>query len=286
MPVVCPRLLGSTESQRSSDCGRELWLCCNSLFFGITDYLGRPLPVEVCRVLVRMLKKDKGERYQSLVEPLNELAKEAAQSCSRCGAPNPKTNSYCGQCGQSLKAPVSVAENLNATLFKEKPALSAEELTDEGFAMTKQGDWLGAINKYISATEADPTYARAYSNLGFALNRIGKFDEGIAYISKGLLFSADAALLHRMYDNRGFAKSNLKDYEGAVADFTKAVELNPNNPRVFYHRAESHAQEENYEDAYADVQTALRLDPEFESALRLRKRLQMQGLVKGFRFLN
>ena len=252
----------------------------------ITDYLGRPLPVEVCRVLVRMLKKDKGERYQSLVEPLNELAKEAAQSCSRCGAPNPKTNSYCGQCGQSLKAPVSVAENLNSTLFKEKPALSAEELTDEGFAMTKQGDWLGAINKYISATEADPTYARAYSNLGFALNRIGKFDEGIAYISKGLLFSADAALLHRMYDNRGFAKSNLKDYEGAVADFTKAVELNPNNPRVFYHRAESHAQEENYEDAYADVQTALRLDPEFESALRLRKRLQMQGLVKGFRFLN
>jgi serine/threonine protein kinase len=251
-----------------------------------TDYLGRALPEEVSRVLVKMLKKNKSDRYQSLVEPLNELAKEAAQSCSRCGAPNPKTNSFCGQCGQSLKAPASVAETLATNLLKDKLPLSAEDLTDEGFAMTKQGDWLAAIGKYVSATEADPTYARAYSNLGFALNRLGKFDEGIEYLSKGILFAGDAPQLHRLYDNRGFAKSNLKDYEGAISDFTKAIELNPSNPRVYYHRAESHAQAENYEEAYSDVQIALRLDPDFESALRLRKRLQMQGLVKGFRFLN
>ena len=252
----------------------------------IYDYGGKPLPDEISRVVVRMLRKNKGERYQSLVEPLNELANEVAQSCSRCGAPNPKTNSFCGQCGQSLRMPTNVAETLAASLLKDKPPLSAEELTDEGFAMTKLGDWLGAIGKYVAATEADSTYARAYSNLGFALNRLGKFDEGLEYITKGILFTTDSAQLHRMYDNRGFAKSNLKDYEGAIADFTKAIELNPGNPRVFYHRAESHAQAENYEEAYADVQTALRLDPDFESALRLRKRLQMQGLVKGFRFVN
>lgn len=30
------------------------------------------------------------------------------------------------------------------------------------------------------------------------------------------------------YFNRGVAKRNLEDYRGAIQDFTKAIELNPN----------------------------------------------------------
>ena len=29
------------------------------------------------------------------------------------------------------------------------------------------------------------------------------------------------------YYNRGLAKSDLQDYDGAIADYTKAIELNP-----------------------------------------------------------
>ena len=31
------------------------------------------------------------------------------------------------------------------------------------------------------------------------------------------------------YVNRGVAKSDLKDYVGAIEDCTKAIDLNPNN---------------------------------------------------------
>ena len=31
------------------------------------------------------------------------------------------------------------------------------------------------------------------------------------------------------YNNRGTSKYNLKDYYGAIADYTKAIELAPNN---------------------------------------------------------
>ena len=31
----------------------------------------------------------------------------------------------------------------------------------------------------------------------------------------------------KAYNNRGNAKSNLKDYSGAIVDYSKAIEINP-----------------------------------------------------------
>ena len=256
----------------------------------ITDSLGKALPDEIRVVLTRMLKKDKARRYQSLLEPFGELAKEAAQICSRCGSSNPKTNGFCGACGYSLKGTPPTPEISTSDILKgDDHTVSAAQLTDEGFALTRVNEWFLAMQKYLKAMEVDSSYARAYSNLGFALNRLGEFDKGIEYLTTGISLATDdldPSLLHRLYDTRGFAKSNLKDYEGAIADFTKSLQYNPSNPRVFYHRAESHAQADKYEEAYSDVQASLRLDPDFESAIRLRNRLQTQGKIRGFRFVN
>ena len=38
------------------------------------------------------------------------------------------------------------------------------------------------------------------------------------------------------YTNRGFAKSYLKDYDGAIADYTKAIESNPNYAYFYNNR--------------------------------------------------
>lgn len=251
----------------------------------LTDFNGKPLPDELRIVLSRMLKKNKSDRYQSLLEPFGELAKEPAQTCSRCGSPNPKTNRYCGQCGSSLGATIN---DVSSVAFRgDGRFISAPQLTDEGFALSRQNQWPLAIQKYQKAIEIDPDYARAYANLGYAYNRLGQFEKGIDLLVKAIaLAEDDPGLLHRSYDNLGFARSNLKDYEAAIADFTKSLEYNPNNPRVYYHRAESHAQADNFEEAYADVQAALRLDPELESALRLRSRLQQQGSIRGVRFVS
>jgi len=255
----------------------------------MTDFWGKPLPEELRIVLSRMLKKSKASRYQSLLEPFSELSKEAAQTCARCGSPNPKTDRFCGQCGFSLLGTAVVPDLATATALKvDGRPVSAEQLTDEGFALTRQNQWPLAMQKYQKAIESDPAYARAYSNLGYAFNRLGQFDKGVEFLNKAITLAEsefDTALLHRTYDNRGFARSCLKDYDGAIADFTKSLEYNSNNPRVYYHRAESYAQADLYEEAYEDVQMALRLDPDFESALRLRSRLQQQGSIRGVRFL-
>ncbi|HYL38708.1 MAG TPA: tetratricopeptide repeat protein [Bryobacteraceae bacterium] len=156
---------------------------------------------------------------------------------------------------------------------------TAHELTDEGFALARDDDWDTAIERYTQAIQVDSTYARAYGNLGFALNKVAKHEDAIRICSLGLACAQAAVDRHRLHDYRRFAKSRLKDFAGAIEDFSAAIKINANNPRVYQHRAESYALAGSYKLAYDDAGEAIRLDPDFKPAFRLRERLESQGLV-------
>ena len=238
------------------------------------------LPENVRKAVMRMLRKEKAERYHSIYEPLAELTRANLAVCSECSSSNPVGSNFCNQCGKNLKAPV--APKAAAT---ERVALSAAELTDEGFELTKTGRWEDAIAKYQEAIKLNPKYGRAFSNLGFALNKIGDHDRAIEFLMRGIDVTSDENILHRLHDTLGFALSNLKRFDEAIDSFGEAITLNPNNPRPLYHRAESKAQMANYKpqdsldrkliyrSALDDVEGVLSLDPEFFPALRLRDRL-------------
>src|SRR5207247_4954889 len=185
-----------------------------------------------CRSLGKMLEKNKGQRCQSLVEPVAEFARESAQSCPRCGSPNPKGKKFCGECGSSL-APSTPQPVEVATPPSTPTSASAEELTDHGYQHTLEDDRSRAMMYYQEAIKADPTYARAYSNLGYALNRLGPYEKSIEITTKGLEVASDAVDFHRLYDTRGFARSNLKMYKEAIEDFTNAIKNNETNLSVY-----------------------------------------------------
>ena len=68
------------------------------------------------------------------------------------------------------------------------------------------------------------------------------------------------------YNNRGVSKANLKDYYGAIADYTKAIELDPNNAMAYYNRG---FVKNNLKDDYgaiADFTKAIELDPNYADA--------------------
>ena len=219
-----------------------------------------------------MLLKDREQRCQSIQRILQELTRDPGRACPQCGASNRGSASFCDQCGSSLAiSPAPTA--------KSGTPLSAQECTDAGFALTRDDDWEGAIEKYRAAIQADRKYARAYGNLGYALNKLGKHDEAIQVCKDGLGIAQGGADIHRLHDARGFAKSRLKDFSGAIEDFTAAIKINPSNPKAYQHRAESHALAGSYKNAYQDASYALRLDADFTPAYRLIQRLESQGLV-------
>lgn len=227
------------------------------------------LPETVRKAVMKMLAKDRNLRYHSVYEPLGELTKGSSEVCPQCSTQNPVGNNFCGQCGSSLKVKPAAEASSEST-----SPLSARDLTNDGFELTKVGDWDGAIRQYRAAIAADKTYGRAYSNLGYALNRLGQYEEAIAVLSEGIKTTDDENILHRLYDARGFARSNLKRFGEAIEDFSIAIKLNDHNPRVYCHRAESEAQIGETEEAKADVARALFFDPDFPPALRLRARLE------------
>jgi tetratricopeptide (TPR) repeat protein len=61
--------------------------------------------------------------------------------------------------------------------------------------------------------------------------------------------------------NRGDARARHEEYGKAVADYTKAIELNPGSAQALLHRGYSLERQGQNNNALADFQAALRLDP-------------------------
>jgi tetratricopeptide (TPR) repeat protein len=238
---------------------------------------GDPIPENVRAVVVKMLFKNKEERYKSILDALTDLTKEPAQACSKCGATNPLKNLFCSQCGQSLELPKAIPPAQATAKAGATPAQSAEELTAAGFRLEQDGDWDSAIDKYRAAIKADKKYGLAYSNLGFALNRVGQYNEAIEVLSKAIDLTDVDIHLGRILDMRGFSKMSLKDYAGAVEDLSNALSYIKHEPRIYLHRAQALAERGDFTKALQDVSKALRLDPTNPHAIRLKRNLEEQA---------
>jgi serine/threonine protein kinase len=236
---------------------------------------GKAVPENVRSALSKMLCKPKSERYGTVLEALSDLVKEPAQACSRCGASSPLTSRFCSQCGTELG---DVEPSGVKALSGASPSVRAEDLTAEGFQLAQKGMWEDAIKKYREAIDLNGNHGLAYTNLGFALNRTGQFQKAIDVLTKATKLTTADVHLYKIFDIRGFSKLSLKDYEGAVSDFTEALSFTSRDPRVYVHRAQARAELGDYQKALQDIEKALRLDPENHQAIRLRRKLSDEGI--------
>ena len=75
---------------------------------------------------------------------------------------------------------------------------------------------------------------------------------------------------HNTYFNRALAKENIENYKGSIADYNKAIELNPNDYQIYKKRAYSKYKIDDYKGAIADYNKTLELHPnDFESIISL-----------------
>jgi tetratricopeptide (TPR) repeat protein len=101
-------------------------------------------------------------------------------------------------------------------------------------------------------------------NLGIVRSRNDDPKGALDSYNRGLAIDPS---LGEGYVDRGAAQIVLKNYKAAVADITKGLSLNANNPEIaYYDRAIANEALGNIRDAYIDYKKAVELNPDFALA--------------------
>lgn len=65
--------------------------------------------------------------------------------------------------------------------------------------------------------------------------------------------------MERAYNKCGYVYLNLKDYQKAIRDFSKSMELNPKDATAYYNRGIAYGGLGNHQQAIEDIKIAARL---------------------------
>ena len=128
-------------------------------------------------------------------------------------------------------------------------------------------DYYGAISDFTKATELDPNHlgckrgrATCKYRLGDDKGTITDFDEIIK------LSQSNNEPIAFDYFYRGRAKSGLYNSNGAIVDYSKAIELDPNDYFVYFLRGCEKNLLDDYYAAIADFTKAIEIDPNYAVA--------------------
>jgi tetratricopeptide (TPR) repeat protein len=145
--------------------------------------------------------------------------------------------------------------------------------------MLYQKDIEGAITNYQKAIALQPEQpAWVYKELGDALVENGQADRAIDIYQK--LIDSGEKVPPTTYKKLGDLLQEKKKAEQALAAYEKALELNPNQPKIYLTIAQVYFKKGNLDAVIDSYQKALKLNPDFsygiykklEKALKLQKR--------------
>jgi len=155
---------------------------------------------------------------------------------------------------------------------------NAEGWYCKGLALDNLGRHIEAIECYDKVLEIDSRHAYAWSKKGLALIRQGKHEEAIECFNKALEISPRDIDAWR---GKGFALISLGKNEEAIKCYEKALEINPRLPQTLYNKAialirifKEGGGLHMLRDALICVNKALKMDPNFESAQKLKHELE------------
>jgi tetratricopeptide (TPR) repeat protein len=91
----------------------------------------------------------------------------------------------------------------------------------------------------------------------------GDFDKTIADYTKAIEINPKDAIA---FNNRGNAWYRKGDYDKAIADYTKAIEINPKDAIAYYNRGFAWDKKGYFDKAIADYTKAIEIDPKYAKA--------------------
>ena len=133
-----------------------------------------------------------------------------------------------------------------------------------GRAYALRGEHGKAVADFGRLLHLDPANVRAMWDRALSFVELGQYDKALADYDAAIRREPSAAL----YRGRGQARAAVGDLEQAVADFTEALALDPQDARVRLARAGVYHDRGEFPEALADLNEALRLQPDSAVILR------------------
>ena len=120
-----------------------------------------------------------------------------------------------------------------------------------------------AVDFFEKATKVDPNYSDAYNNLGFAYEKLGRFDAAITFYKKAVS-NLTYSTPEKAYISLGNAYYRLGKYEDALYSYKEAVKRSPNMGLPYMRMALCYNAMGRYGDASSAMTYAITLEPTYK----------------------
>jgi tetratricopeptide (TPR) repeat protein len=101
--------------------------------------------------------------------------------------------------------------------------------------------------------QSEPRDAEFYYNRGVAYYNKGQYDEAILDYGRALEINPRLA---KAYFARGNVYDKLGQHDEAILDFTKTLEINPWYAEAYYNRGRSYYVKKEYDESWKDIKRA------------------------------
>ncbi|NMF60513.1 tetratricopeptide repeat protein [Pseudanabaena yagii] len=105
--------------------------------------------------------------------------------------------------------------------------------------------------------------SQLFLEVGNLFNSLEQYEEAITDFDKAIELNPNYV---KAWFNRGIAKGNLKRHKEAIADFDKVIELNPNHVKGWVNRGTAKGNLQRYEESISDYDKAIQINPNYAEA--------------------
>lgn len=122
----------------------------------------------------------------------------------------------------------------------------------------------------LSSINADDLFLNADDLFSWGCEKLKREDYigAIEDFTKALQINPNNSNNYEIYLNRGITYYKLKNYNAAIEDYTSAIRINSNNVNAYYNRGNVYYKIENLPQAINDYNQALRIEPFHDRAKR------------------
>ncbi|MDR3700114.1 MAG: tetratricopeptide repeat protein [Candidatus Sulfopaludibacter sp.] len=137
-------------------------------------------------------------------------------------------------------------------------ATTAEDYFRDGARLRDAKDQVGAIKAFDRALEVRPDWIIALAARASLYSQLKQYDKAIADLSRVIELDYSRAVV---YDQRGLAYSNSGRHAQAIPDYTRALELDPLMSVAWNNRGWAHLELGQFDPALSDLNKCIELNP-------------------------